>query len=68
MLKLRVTFIDNEKGKLELEEMIGTLSNNYNVINISKTYKGRNKSLYSNVYIDVETKEKYIVSEDYIND
>lgn len=54
MLKIRITFIDNDRGNNELVGAIETFKSNYNVLGISKVYKGRGKSQYSNVYIDVE--------------
>lgn len=55
MLKVRVTFIDNEKGKEELNKIISLLKDKLSIISQSEIYKGRGKSLYSNIYIDVET-------------
>lgn len=54
MLKLRVTFIDNENGRKELEEAKRVIDNNFDIIKVSNIYKGRNNSKYSNVYIEVE--------------
>lgn len=57
MLKVRITFVDNDKGNDELVGAIELLKANYNVIDISKVYKGRGNSQYSNVYIDIVRKE-----------
>lgn len=54
MIKIRLTFIDNEEGNKELEEVIETINNNYEILNKSRIYKGRNGSKYSNIYIDIE--------------
>lgn len=57
MLKLRITFVDDKNGNKELSEAKEIISKNFGIINISKVYKGRNNSKYSNVYIDVSGKE-----------
>lgn len=57
MLKLRITFVDDKNGNKELEEAKEIINKNFEIINISKVYKGRNNSKYSNVYIDVSGKD-----------
>ena len=54
MIKCRLTFVDNTKGQKELEETIDKLKENFDVINTSRIYKGRNGSRYSNIYLDIE--------------
>lgn len=54
MLKLRITFVDNENGRKELEEVKKIINSKFNIINISNIYNGRNNSKYSNIYIDVD--------------
>lgn len=58
MLKLRVTFADDETGNEELEKFKSHIQKNYKILNISKVYKGRGgrsaKNIYSNVYMDIE--------------
>lgn len=56
MLKVRITFVDNEKGRAELASATDKLEKDFNVISVSNIYKGRGKSKYSNVYIDLEVK------------
>lgn len=56
MLKMRITFVDNEKGRAELDSAVEKLEKEFEVISVSDTYKGRGKSQYSNVYLDVEVK------------
>lgn len=56
MLKIRITFIDNKKGNEELKEAITSIKKDFDVINKSRIYKGRNNSQYSSIYIDVESK------------
>lgn len=57
MLKLRITFVDDKNGNKELEEDKEIINKNFEIINISKVYKGRNNSKYSNVYVDVSGKD-----------
>jgi hypothetical protein len=57
MLKLRITFVDDKNGNKELAEAKEIINKNFEIINISKIYKGRNNSKYSNVYIDVSGKD-----------
>lgn len=58
MIKCRLTFVDNTKGKKELDETVDKLKENFDVINTSKIYKGRNGSMYSNIYLDLERKDE----------
>lgn len=53
MLKLRITF----SKKAEADKLIQEFGQSYNILNISKVYKGRGNSQYSNIYIDVEEKQ-----------
>ena len=57
MIKVRITFVDNEKGNRELEEHIDLLKDTYDVVSISKKYAARGNSIYSSVYIDLEDKK-----------
>ena len=57
MLKLRITFVDDKNGNKELAEAKEIINKNFEIINISKIYKGSNNSKYSNVYIDVSGKD-----------
>lgn len=54
MLKIRVTFVDNEKGNKELSDFMEMIEKRQTVLNQSRIYKGRNNSKYSNVYLDIE--------------
>lgn len=56
MLKLRITFVDNENGNKELQKALSKINNNFEIINKTDIYKGRNGSKYSNIYLDVENK------------
>ena len=60
MIKGRLTFIDTTEGKRELQEVIKILESQFTIINQSKVYKGRGKSLYNNIYIDIEIKKRRI--------
>lgn len=60
MLKIRVTFVDDEEGQKELEELkkvLADVENKYNILSESRVYKGRNNSMYSNIYLDIEGKK-----------
>ena len=53
MVKVRLTYVqdsDEEKAVLEV------LKQQFNVIQVSREYKGRGNSQYSNIYVDVEVK------------
>ena len=56
MLKVRITFVDNEKGRKELDYAKEKLAKSFNILNESKVYEGRGNSQYSNIYLDVEAK------------
>lgn len=56
MIKIRLTFSNNEKGVIEYAKALDNIKENFKVLNISKIYKGRGESKFSNVYIDVENK------------
>lgn len=51
MLKIRITFIKKDEFRVALKN----LKKEFNVLSISKIYKGR-YSKYSNVYLEVESK------------
>ncbi|MDM0528407.1 hypothetical protein QTH49_13180 [Clostridium perfringens] len=54
MIKVRITFVDNNKRKEELEKALNILKSNHEIINKSNVYKGRNGSKYSNICLDIE--------------
>ena len=56
MIKCRLTFVDNEQGKQELDYTIKQLKKSFEILNESKIYKGRGRSQYSNIYIDLDRK------------
>jgi len=53
MIKIRLTYSDKEEMKTALE----TIKENFQILNISREYKGRGDSPYSNIYIDVNNKK-----------
>lgn len=58
MIKMRLTFVDNKAGNEELKEAIQEIKQSFEVLNISRVYKGRNGSQYSNIYLDVEVRKE----------
>lgn len=54
MIKVRITFVDNNKRKEELKKALNILKSNHEIINKSNVYKGRNGSKYSNICLDIE--------------
>lgn len=56
MLKIRVTFVNNENGLKELEQAKNSIKKEFEVLSESKIYKGRGESQFSNIYFDVEPK------------
>ena len=50
MIKIRLTYADDEEKDIAIEKIKGS----FEVLNISREYKGRGNSQYSNVYIDVD--------------
>lgn len=56
MLKIRITFVDNEKGNREVLNAIENLKDKYTIIHKSNVYRGRSGSKYSNIYLDIEEK------------
>lgn len=53
MIKIRLTYSDNEEKKIAIEK----IKENFQVLNISREYKGRGDSQYSNIYLDVNNIE-----------
>lgn len=54
MIKIRLTYADDEEKAIAIEK----ITDNFEVLNISREYKGRGNSQYSNIYIDVNVGEK----------
>lgn len=55
MIKIRLTYADDEEKDIAIEK----IKENFDVINISREYKGRGNSQYSNIYIDVYNSKEY---------
>ncbi len=53
MLKFRITYAD----KKELDKALEKLETEFNILSISKEYRGRGKSKYSNIYLDIKNKD-----------
>ncbi|MDM0699549.1 hypothetical protein VBG99_15570 [Clostridium perfringens] len=58
MIKMRLTFVDDANGRKECDEVLKGIVKMYKVVNVSKSYKGRGNSKYSNLYIDLELLNK----------
>lgn len=54
---MRLTFVDDADGRKECDEVLKSVVKMYKVVNVSKYYKGRGNSKYSNLYIDLELKK-----------
>ena len=54
MIKIRLTYADDEEKDIAIEK----IKENFEVLNISREYKGRGNSQYSNIYIDVDVENK----------
>ncbi|MGU9097453.1 hypothetical protein ACV3X3_15600 [Clostridium perfringens] len=55
---MRLTFVDDANGRKECDEVLKGIVKMYKVVNVSKSYKGRGNSKYSNLYIDLELLNK----------
>ncbi len=56
MIKIRLTFVDNDRGNVELSNALSKIFSSFIVIQQSRVYRGRGNSKYSNIYLDVESK------------
>ena len=54
MIKIRLTYADDKEKDIAIKK----IKDNFEVLNISREYKGRGNSQYSNVYIDVDIENK----------
>lgn len=54
MIKIRLTYADDKEKNIAIKK----IKDNFEVLNISREYKGRGNSQYSNVYIDVDIENK----------
>ena len=54
MIKIRLTYADDKEKDIAIKK----IKDNFEVLNISREYKGRGNSQYSKVYIDVDIENK----------
>lgn len=54
MVKVRLTYVADSE---EEQEILKVLEEQFNVVSVSREYKGRGASKYNNIYIDVEIKK-----------
>ena len=64
MIKIRLTYADDEEKDIAIEK----IKESFEVLNISREYKGRGNSQYSNVYIDVDVENKVSVMRRFMKD
>ena len=51
MVKVRLTYVANSD---EEQAVLEVLKKEFNVVNVSREYKGRGTSQYNNIYVDLE--------------
>lgn len=56
MIKMRLTFVDDEKGIAEFGRIVAEIERSFDIVFKSRVYKGRGDSKYNNVYLDLEIK------------
>lgn len=54
MLKMRITFVNDENGAVEYSNALDIIKSNFKVLNISNKCKCRGENLYYNVYLDLD--------------
>ncbi|HDO9489885.1 DUF3970 family protein [Clostridium sp.] len=54
MIKIRLTYAYDEEKDIAIEK----IKENFEVLNISREYKGRGNNQYSNIYIDANIIEQ----------
>lgn len=52
MVKVRLTYVADSN---EEQAVLEVLKQNFNVVNVSREYKGRGASKFNNIYIELET-------------
>ena len=55
MRKVRLTYVAGDKEK---DRLIELLKREYEVVHVSKEYRGRGTSQYNNVYVDLVEKSR----------
>ena len=56
MLKVRICFVDDEEGNIELKRALKQIDEAFDIVSESKKYKNTNGNKYSRLYLDVENK------------
>lgn len=54
MLKVRITYTNDIKGKKERDTLIAAIEKDKIILDTSKEYKGRGQSKFNNIYLTVE--------------
>ncbi|MBS6601164.1 MAG: hypothetical protein ACLR02_02365 [Clostridium sp.] len=56
MLKIRLRYVDDEKGKEELEIALKKIEKEFDIISKSKSYPDSRGSKYSRIYLDLRNR------------
>ena len=56
MLKVRICFVDDEEGNIELKRALKKIDESFDIVSESKKYKNTNGNKYSRLYLDVQNK------------
>lgn len=56
MLKVRIYFVDDEEGNIELKRALKKIDEAFDIVSESKKYKNTNGNKYSRLYLDVQNK------------
>lgn len=54
MVKVRLTYVADSN---EEKTVLDVLKEQFNVVNVSREYRGRGTSKFNNIYIDLEVKK-----------
>lgn len=58
MLKIRISYVDDEEGNKEIEKIINQLKKNNKILYESKDYESKNKkSIYKRRYLELVVKD-----------
>lgn len=58
MLKLRIYFVDDEEGNIELKKALKKIDGAFNIVSKSKKYKNTKGNKYSRLYLNIQNKEE----------
>jgi len=56
MIKIRLRYVDDEKGKEELNIALKKIEKEFDIISKSKSYQDSRGSKYSRIYLDLKNK------------